>query len=557
MLDPLCCALMLFRARKYDACIKKCSSILRSNPHHKGARVLMLQCEVEASLVDDWALESDGPGGEGTLATALLVHSETYASSTTPGTSLRSAATPSLITGGASIPVGSRPLSRGVVRGPSAAPLPRTAASLRTALRTAHSSSRLTPGTATSLRPLTTTTAGNRAGAAPHLGPWIVGRAITEATTPGVAKTVFEYILIKEGNAFKAMELALEAAKVCRSGDISWWEEQIGRCLALTGQLREARIALRASMGLPPGGDGVYSERQVSERQRSHGAEPRRRTLSGVLRLSRVDARLDQPLAAISVCLAALGHFPGDITLLIEIARLYEALGDEEMSIKFYKDVLQNDPVNIEALACMAAYYYYKEQPDMAMQFYRHLMQLGICTVEVLCNMALCCLGMQQLDLVLPYLFKAIALAEASDDLEIISQVWYNASHIAINVGDIVLATKCLKLCISNNPNHSPAFNNLAILELMSSDNAERSEGTSGGSSNIQGQWLDIMGAHLKTAHSLAPDDFEPAYNLAIILDKIGDTQASLSLAVKAHRADPNHVECKNLMEQLQSRLTL
>ncbi|XP_071455103.1 tetratricopeptide repeat protein 8 [Hetaerina americana] len=244
------------------------------------------------------------------------------------------------------------------------------------------------------------------------------------------------------------------------------------------------------------------------------------------------------------------------LSVQLSSRRLYEALGDEEMSIKFYKDVLQNDPVNTEALACMATHYYYKEQPDMALQFYRHLMQLGVCTVEVLCNMALCCLGMQQLDLVLPHLFKAIAMAEASGDTETISQVWYNASHIAINVGDIVLAMKCLNLCISNNPNHSPAFNNLAILDLMASDPMERAEGPGIGD-NPQSPSLDVMVAHLRTAYALAPDDFEPAYNLAVILEKMGDTQASLTLALKAHRAHPEHIECKNLLDRLHGRLTL
>ncbi|KAG8235645.1 hypothetical protein J437_LFUL013637 [Ladona fulva] len=222
------------------------------------------------------------------------------------------------------------------------------------------------------------------------------------------------------------MELAREAAKVCIRGDIGWWEEQIGRCLFLSGRLRDSRVALRTSMGMPPGGDSQPLRHDTSR------SEHRTKTLSGVIRLARVDTCLDQPLAAISVCVAALESFPGNVLLLTEIARLYEALGDEEMSVKYYQNVLRNDSVNAEALACVATHHYYQEQPDMALPFYRHLLQLGLGTVEVLCNMALCYLATQQLDVALPYFFKAISLAEASGCQEALSQLWYNASHIAL-----------------------------------------------------------------------------------------------------------------------------
>ena len=52
-----------------------------------------------------------------------------------------------------------------------------------------------------------------------------------------------------------------------------------------------------------------------------------------------------------------------------------------------------------------------------------------------------------------------------SDDSNI-AECYYNIGHVAINIGDLVLAYQCFKVAISSNPNHAESFNNLGVLEL-------------------------------------------------------------------------------------------
>ena len=40
-------------------------------------------------------------------------------------------------------------------------------------------------------------------------------------------------------------------------------------------------------------------------------------------------------------------------------------------AVKFYKDVLHQDNMNIEAIACIGTHYFYTDQPEIALKFYR------------------------------------------------------------------------------------------------------------------------------------------------------------------------------------------
>ena len=51
-----------------------------------------------------------------------------------------------------------------------------------------------------------------------------------------------------------------------------------------------------------------------------------------------------------------------------------------EMATKFYKDVLQQDNMNVEAIACIATHYFYTDQPEIALKFYR---QENTCTLRL------------------------------------------------------------------------------------------------------------------------------------------------------------------------------
>ena len=51
-------------------------------------------------------------------------------------------------------------------------------------------------------------------------------------------------------------------------------------------------------------------------------------------------------------------------------------------AVKFYKDVLHHDNMDIEAIACIGTFYFYTDQPEVALKFYRWGLSCG--TVEPL-----------------------------------------------------------------------------------------------------------------------------------------------------------------------------
>ena len=41
------------------------------------------------------------------------------------------------------------------------------------------------------------------------------------------------------------------------------------------------------------------------------------------------------------------------------------------LSVKIYKEILEEDATNIEAIACIGMHHFYSEQPEVALRFYR------------------------------------------------------------------------------------------------------------------------------------------------------------------------------------------
>ncbi len=41
-------------------------------------------------------------------------------------------------------------------------------------------------------------------------------------------------------------------------------------------------------------------------------------------------------------------------------------------AVKFYKEVLHQDNMSIEAIACIGTHYFYSDQPEIALKFYRY-----------------------------------------------------------------------------------------------------------------------------------------------------------------------------------------
>ena len=91
-----------------------------------------------------------------------------------------------------------------------------------------------------------------------------------------------------------------------------------------------------------------------------------------------------------------------------------------------HKMVLEADPANVEAMACLAAHHFYSDQPELALRFYRRMLQMGVSTPELWNNLGLCCFYASQYDMALSCLDRALSMA--SDDA--MADVWYNIGQV-------------------------------------------------------------------------------------------------------------------------------
>ncbi|GLV32515.1 Bardet-Biedl syndrome 8 [Carabus blaptoides fortunei] len=225
------------------------------------------------------------------------------------------------------------------------------------------------------------------------------------------------------------MELAVQATQSCQFKDW-WWKIQLAKCYIALNLIRDAEQQLRSAL-----------------KQHHH--------VETFIRLARVYVRLDQPLSATEICKAGLELFPNDVSILTELARLHEALGDVPTSIKHYRTVVIEDAMNVEGIACIGLQHFYSNQPEMALRYYRRVLAMGVHSGELYNNIGLCCLYSQQLDLTLVCFQRALDLAT---DSQLKAEVWYNLSHVALVAGDLELALQCLNLCLGVNANHAHGF---------------------------------------------------------------------------------------------------
>ena len=58
-----------------------------------------------------------------------------------------------------------------------------------------------------------------------------------------------------------------------------------------------------------------------------------------------------------------------DINLIINY---FQGMNDMNKAVIFYKDVLHQDNMSIEAIACIGTHYFYTDQPEIALKFYRY-----------------------------------------------------------------------------------------------------------------------------------------------------------------------------------------
>lgn len=81
--------------------------------------------------------------------------------------------------------------------------------------------------------------------------------------------------------------------------------------------------------------------------------------------------RLDQPLSATEICKSGLEVFNNDVAIMTELARLYESINDTNTSVKYYRNIVVEDAMNSEAIACIGMYHFYNNQPELALRYYR------------------------------------------------------------------------------------------------------------------------------------------------------------------------------------------
>lgn len=149
-----------------------------------------------------------------------------------------------------------------------------------------------------------------------------------------VAKALFQFLYYHEGDTRKALDLG-KAIVDQRPENVSWWWfTQIGRCYIALGYPRSAEKYLRTSL-----------------QKMAH--------IDTALLLARVYVKIDQPLAAIDTLSGAMEKFPDDVALLTQQARILELMGNLQTSVRVHRTVAQLEPINSEALACIAVHHFY------------------------------------------------------------------------------------------------------------------------------------------------------------------------------------------------------
>ncbi|KAF1677016.1 Tetratricopeptide repeat protein 8, partial [Pygoscelis papua] len=500
-LEPLFQAWSYFRRRKFRQCSDLCSQLLERPPGEQAAWSLKTRALTEMVYVDEIDMDQEG-------IAEMMLDENAIAQVARPGTSLK---LPGTSQGGGPSPAvrpvtqSGRPIT-GFVRPSTQSGRPST---MEQAIKT--------PRTALTARPITSASGRYvRLGTASMLtnpdGPFINLSRLNlakYAQKPKLAKALFEYIFHHENDVKNALDLAAIATEHAQFKDW-WWKVQIGKCYYRLGLYREAEKQFKSAL-------------------------KQQDMVDTILYLAKVYVRLDQPVTALNLFKQGLDRFPGEVTLICGIARIYEEMNNISSAAEYYKDVLKQDNTHVEAIACIGSNHFYSDQPEIALRFYRRLLQMGVYNCQLFNNLGLCCFYAQQYDMTLSSFERALFLAENEEET---ADVWYNLGHVAVGIGDLNLAYQCFKLTLVNNNDYAEAYNNLAVLEMQKGH-------------------IEQARALLQTASSLAPHMYEPHFNFAILSEKVGDLQRSYTAAQKSEEAFPGHVDTQQLIKQLKQHFAM
>uniref|UniRef100_A0A7E4W893 TPR_REGION domain-containing protein n=1 Tax=Panagrellus redivivus TaxID=6233 RepID=A0A7E4W893_PANRE len=496
-LDPFYKALLTFRINKIDECHEICSKILERNPLDQAAWSLKLACFTEEVFVDE--LENDEAG----LADTYM-DDNVIATAARPGTSF------------------ARPITTG--KGPSPAVRPRSSTgrpisgmarpesrlktgTMEQALRTSRTSRTARAASSSTARQVRLGTASM---VAQQDGPFVnLGRLNVEkyAGDSQVNRYLFEYVFMHEGDMRMAHQIAAVATKTADYKDW-YWKNALGKTYYRLGMIRESEKQFLSSL-------------------------KNTKMVETYAYLSKVYARLDQPISALDHLNAGLEVFPNDVTLLTFSARIHENLGDLDASVTMYKHVLRQAAGNVEAIACMGTHFFYSDQPEVALKYYRRILQMGVNKPELLMNIGLCCFYCQQFDLALGCVDQA--LTAATDDVS--ADLWYNAAHIMLANCNTKMAQRCLRLALAANPDHAESLCNLGVLKMHEGNNYQ--------AKNL------FTSATIK-----GPNLFETHYNLALLCSHMGFYAEALRSVKQSLALFPEHVQSKQLLSNLMIQFT-
>ncbi|QDZ23627.1 TPR repeat domain-containing protein [Chloropicon primus] len=505
-MDPLWLAQSKYRRRKYQECVEICTENLHRNPYDESFWYLKCRALTAIDWLDDIELDDDTLGDQ-------LLDENAIAQMPRPGTSMNRPATGMSTAAGqlrtrTGRPVSStgRPVS-GFAR-PTSSAL-RQGTSLERALGTAGGRRMMTA------RPVTGSGRYVRLGTASmleHCGDSFIDSDKIDirkyAKKPGLARALGDYMLYVDHNPKRALELCSHSTKLTDYRDW-WWKERLGKCYYQLGMFRDA-------------------EKQFLSSQKNCC------TVLATLDLCKVYMKMDQPLKALEAFEKSLEKHKHSISLILGMSRCHDSVNNIEEALTLYKQVVQLEPSNVEALACLANDHFYNDQPEIALRYYRRLLQMGVNNAEIWNNVALCCFYSSQYDMTIHCFEKALALAVD----EGMADVWYNVGHIAIAIGDIGLAYQAFKIAVSVDANHAESYNNLGVLELKRGS-------------------FEQARSNFQVAERIAPHLHEPKYNSALIAFDAGDYEESVEMANNSLEAFPEHEDSKDLLQQLDKILSL
>ncbi|XP_061049015.1 tetratricopeptide repeat protein 8-like isoform X1 [Eubalaena glacialis] len=426
-MELLLLAWSYFRHRKFQLCADLCMQMLEKSPYDQIEWILKARALNEVVYIDEIDIDQEGIAG-------MILNKN--AQVPRPGTSLKLPG--SNQTGGPSPAV--RPITQagipitGFLRPSVQSGRPSTMEQAIRTPRTAYTAYPITSSSGRFFKLVMASMLTNPDGPFINLSRLNLTKY---AQKPKLAKALFEYIFHHENDVKTAVDLAALSTEHSQYKDW-WWKVQIGECYYRLGMYLEAEKQFKSAL-------------------------KQQEMVDTFLYLAKVYISLDQPVTALNLFKQGLDKFPGEVTLLCGIARIYEEMNNISSATEYHKEVLKQDNTQVEVTACTGSNHFYSDQPEAALWFYRRFLQKGVYNCQLFNNLGLCCFYAQQYDMTLTSFEHALSLAENEEE---VAEVWHNLEHVAVGIGDMNLAHQCFRLGLVNSNNRAETYNNLAVLEM-------------------------------------------------------------------------------------------